>query len=196
MVKRSVNSPWGNVYKEGLPSTAVDDKTEVDQEVRPTINTGSIDVRTGKWEGVTHSDENFKDFTTHLAIPNGAAVLAPATATRDYIDMTGFSDLFIAIKPSNGGNFAIEAVMGPDTNTFANLTPVVSALGLRGCFNGIGSEHDLELMFKEDAEPLTADGWNILIIEGRLKDQKNMQFKITNGSGGESNIEFAYLRVV
>ena len=51
-------------------------------------------------------------------------------------------------------------------------------------------------MFKEDAEPLTADGWNILIIEGRLKDQKNMQFKITNGSGGESNIEFAYLRVV
>jgi hypothetical protein len=193
LVKRSVNSPWGNVYKEGLPSTAVDDKTLVDQEVRPTINTGSIDVRTGKWEGVTHSDENFKDFTTHLAIPNGAAVLAPATATRDYIDMTGFSDLFFAIKPSNGGNFAIEAVMGPDTNTFANLTPVDPAVTIK---TSVSPNTTLSSAFYDSAETLTADVWNIYNIQTVLSNQKNLQFKILNNSGGESNIEFAYLRMV
>ena len=193
MVKRSVNSPWGNVYKEGLPSTAVDDKTLVDQEVRPTINTGSIDVRTGKWEGVTHSDENFKDFTTHLAIPNGAAVLAPATATRDYIDMTGFSDIFIAIKPSNGGAVAITAVMGPDTNTFANLTPVDPAVTIK---TSVSPNTTLSSAFYDSAETLTADVWNIYNIQTVLSNQKNLQFKILNNSGGESNIEFAYLRMV
>jgi hypothetical protein len=193
LVKRSVNSPWGNVYKEGLPSTAVDDKTLVDQEVRPTINTGSIDVRTGKWEGVTHSDENFKDFTTHLAIPNGAAVLAPATATRDYIDMTGFSDIFIAIKPSNGGAVAITAVMGPDTNTFANLTPVDPAVTIK---TSVSPNTTLSSAFYDSAETLTADVWNIYNIQTVLSNQKNLQFKILNNSGGESNIEFAYLRMV
>ena len=40
--------------------------------------------------------------------------------------MTGFSSLFIAIKPTNGGNYAVKAVMGPDTVSFANLNPVKS----------------------------------------------------------------------
>ena len=35
--------------------------------------------------------------------------------------MTGFNNLFLAIKPSNQGSYAMQAVMGPDTNRFANF---------------------------------------------------------------------------
>jgi len=194
LVKRSVNSPWGNVYKEGLPSTAVDDKTLVDQEVRPVINTGSIDVRTGKWEGVTLSDEDFRIDAEHLAIPNGAAVLSPQSQP-DRINTTGFQDLAIALKVSNGGTFSIVAVMGPDTNTFANLTPVDAAVTLKGAFRSTATQDDFETLIF-DSETLTANVWNIFMIQGRVPNQKNMQFKITNSSGGESSIQFAYLRVV
>jgi len=198
LVKRSVNSPWGNVYKEGLPSTAVDDKTLVDQEVRPTINTGSIDVRTGKWTGVTLSDESFKGFTTHT-VPNGALELFPVDETSSKIDMTGFSDIFIAIKPSNGGNYAFTAVMGLGTNLFGGLTPLNAAsnlVGVSAADSTASQNQNMNNLFIDTDEALTADVWNIFIIQDRLRGQKNMQFKITNSSGGESTIEFAYLRAV
>ena len=51
-------------------------------------------------------------------------------------------------------------------------------------------------MFNDGAEAFTADVWNILTIQQRLKDQKNLQFKITNNSGGSSDIEFAFMRLI
>ena len=109
--------------------------------------------------------------------------------------MTGYSDMFIAIKPSNGGNVALVAVMGPDTNTFANLTPLNAAATLRGS-TFPNSTDDIGPLLNQSTEALTADVWNIYLIENRLKDQKNLQFKITNNSGGNSDIEFAFMRIV
>ena len=43
---------------------------------------------------------------------------------------------------------------------------------------------------------LTANVWNILTIEGTLTGQKLLQFKIVNNSGGESDIETAFMRLV
>ena len=161
MANRKSNSPWGSSYKEGLPSTAVDDSVDIDQNVRATINTGVIDVRTGQWQGITVSDPQMTGFTIAEAIPNSGTALFPDTQNFPSIDMTGYSDIFIAIKPNNGGNIGIEAVMGPD-----------------------------------GSEAVTADVWNILAIVGRLANQKNLQFKVTNSNLGESNIEFAFMRVV
>ena len=114
-------------------------------------------------------------------------------AQPDFIDMTGYTDLFIAIKPSNGGNYAIVAVMGPDTNTFANLTPLASARTLR-IFEDQSATS--ESAVNQSAEDCQSDLWNIFGIQGRLANQKNLQFKLTNNSGGNSDITFAYLRVV
>lgn len=194
MVNRKSNSPWGSSYKEGLPSTAVNDTVDIDQNVRATISTGVIDVATGQWEGNILSDKQFLIDATHEAVANGAAVLSPQ-AQPDRIDMTGYSDMFIAIKPSNGGNVALVAVMGPTTNMYANLTPLNAAATLRGS-TFPNSTDDIGPLLNQSTEALTADVWNIYLIENRLKDQKNLQFKITNNSGGPSNIEFAYLRVV
>lgn len=193
MTKRKSNSPWGSAYKEGLPSTAVNDRIEVDEILYPSVNTGTINVATGQWEGITLSDQNFTIDAIHEGVANTAVVLSPQ-ATPDYIDMTGFKDLFIAIKPTETGNCAIKAVFGPGTNTFSNLSPINAAAGIKVI--PIEGTDAWETAVDDPAEALTADVWNILFIQNRLAGQKVMQFQITNNSGGESDITFAYLRMI
>lgn len=192
MAKRT-NSPWSKTYKEGLSTTAVNDHVNIDQTVAGTITTGVIDVATGQWKGITVTDDSFTIDATHEAIPNGASVLSPQ-AEPDYIDMTDFDHVQIAIKPTNGGNYAIQAVMGPNHNMYTNLTPVNPAVLLRGN-SGDATPNDMENLFSDGAESLTADVWNIFMIRTTLANQKLLQFKLTNNSGGESDIQFAYLRV-
>ena len=195
MANRKSNSPWGSSYKEGLPSTAVNDTVDIDQNVRATISTGVIDVATGQWEGNRLSDKQFTIDATHEAVANGAIVLSPQSQPNR-IDMTGYTDLFIAIKPSDGGNVAIKAVMGPDTNYFANLTPVDANTTLKGSNALDGGGDDFNSLLSDSTQALTVDVWNIFYINKSLKDQKNLQIQITNNAGSPSNIEFAYMRVV
>ena len=191
---RRTNSPWSKTYKEGLPTTAVNDHVNIDQTVAGTITTGVIDSATGQWKGITVTDDAFLIDATHEATPDSAAVLVPQ-ATPDYIDTTGYQDLTIALKVSNAGTYSIVAVMGPATNYYANLTPVDSGITLKGAFRSTATQDDFEaLVF--DSETMAADVWNIVQIQGRVANQKLLQFKITNSSGGESDIQFAYLRVV
>lgn len=192
MAKRKTNSPWGSAYKEGLPSTAVNDRVEVDEILYPSVNTGNIDVRTGQWEGVRLSDKTFTIDVTHAGVANGANVLSPQ-ATPDFIDMTGYTNIFIGLKPTNAGSYSLSAVMGPNHNAFANLSPVNAATILRGVRN---FGQDIDPLFQDAADTMSANVWNIFIIRGTLVNQKLLQFNIVNNSGGESDIQFAYLRVV
>ena len=188
---RKAIAPWSTEREQGIESATVDSNIETPQYLQPVVNTGTIDLN-GNWIGNATSDRVFKIDAAHLAIPNGGDVLVPQ-AQPDFIDMTGYTDLFIAIKPSNGGNYAIVAVMGPDTNTFANLTPLASARTLR-IFEDQSATS--ESAVNQSAEDCQSDLWNIFGIQGRLANQKNLQFKLTNNSGGNSDITFAYLRVV
>ena len=77
---------------------------------------------------------------------------------------------------------------------YTNLTPVNPAVLLRGN-SGDATPNDMENLFSDGAESLTADVWNIFMIRTTLANQKLLQFKLTNNSGGESAIQFAYLRV-
>ena len=188
---RKAIAPWSTESEQGIESATVDSNIETPQYLQPVVNTGTIDLN-GNWIGNATSDRVFKIDAAHLAIANGGDVLVPQ-AQPDFIDMTGYTDLFIAIKPSNGGNYAIVAVMGPDTNTFANLTPLASARTLR-IFEDQSATS--ESAVNQSAEDCQSDLWNIFGIQGRLANQKNLQFKLTNNSGGNSDITFAYLRVV
>ena len=192
MPQRKANSPWGSAYKEGLPTTSVNDSIDVDQMIRPMVDCGVISRESGQWEGVTTSDEQFIGITINLSVANSAAVLVPDTNAYPSIDMTGFQDLYFALKPSNGGNFAVSAVMGPDTEPFGGLTPVNAAQALKGAVG----RNDFDNILVDGADGMIADVWNIFYIQNRLNGQKNMQFQITNNSGGSSNIEFAFLRMV
>ena len=189
-------APWSRETSDGLITSAVDSHVRVSQDVVPAITVGTIDKLSGKWNGVTVSDSLFLVDPTHEAVANGATVLSPQRSDHEYIDMTGFSNLFFAIKPSNGGACAIDAVMAPATYPFANLSPVNAAASLRGNRDPLSTSITLANLFTDSAETLTADVWNIFVIEGALQNQKLLQFKITNNSGGPSNIQFASLRVV
>ena len=85
--------------------------------------------------------------------------------------------------------------MGPDTDSYANLSPVNAAATLRGASRPDSSS--IDKILDDAAESLTADVWNIFIIgSSKLANQKLLQFKITNNTGGSSDIEVMYLRSV
>jgi hypothetical protein len=186
-------APWSAETAQGIKTDPVDSNIDVKQQVVPALTVGTINAKTGEWTGVLESDTDFLIDATHDGVPNGAAVLVPQ-AQPDFIDMTGYNDLFIAIKPSDGGNVKIEAVMGPDTNYFANLQPVNAAALLKG--NDPESTGNIAILLSDAAENLTVDVWNIFVFKNILRNQKLLQFKLTNNAGSSSNIQFAYLRVV
>jgi len=191
---RKVYAPFSQ-SAENTGTTPIEGYVDVNQAIYPAVNTGLINEN-GKWIGLKSSDEQFRIDAKHEAIPNGAAVLSPQSDPQ-YIDMTGFNDLFIGLRVSNGGNFRIEAVMAPDTNSFANLSPINAASVLRGSFTLASDAAAFQNLLLDSAESLTADVWNIFNIGlNRLANQKLLQFKLTNNSGGESNIELATMRVV
>ena len=190
-------APWSRETEDGLITSAVDSHVRVSQDVVPALNVGTIDKLTGKWQGVTVSDSIFLVDPTHEGIPNGATVLSPQQADHEFINMTGYNDLLVAIKPSASGNFAITAVMGPDSYNYANLNPVDAASTLMGAWMGQNDQsYTFRGLFDDSAQALTADVWNIFNFVNLLKNQKLLQFKITNNTGGPSNIQFASLRVV
>ena len=191
-------APWSLAREAGIESATVDGTIEVPQYVQPVLDTGFVDEK-GDWKGAKSSDKDFIAFGKEEGIANGGTILAPSVNADGTwpLDMTGYNDIVIAIKPSNGGNCAITAVMGPDSNSFSNLNPVNAAATLRCVFlGGDASQHETIAAFNDSSEALTADVWNIFMIYGRLANQKLLQFKIVNNSGGSSDIETAFLRLV
>ena len=188
-------APWSLSREAGIESATVDGRIEVPQYVQPTLNTGFVDEK-GDWKGSKSNDKVFIAFEIHESIANGGTLLAPnANADGTWpLDMTGYRDVLIAIKPTNGGDCAIEAVMG--TESFANLNPVNAGATLRGALYATTPSSDFEDLFVDSAESLTADVWNIFLISRLLAGQKLLQFKITNNSGGASTIETAFMRLV
>lgn len=188
-------APWSLTRKAGVQSATVDGDIEVPQYIQPTLDTGFVDFK-GDWKGRVSSDEQFFAFGYDEGIPNAGEILAPqATGSNWPLDMTGFNAVQIAIKPTNGGSYRVEAVMGPNDFSYANLNPVNPASTLYGNV-GQNNPQDFTLLFAEDAQTLTADVWNIYVITNNLHDQKLLQFKIVNNSGADSTIETAFMRLV
>ena len=194
MAKRKAYAPFSLTSEAGVAQTPVEGYIDVEQKIYPTVSTGTVNEN-GKWAGVKSNDDEFIGLTKAVSIPNGGEVLFPDTSNVPSIDMTGFSSLFIAIKPTNAGNYATEAVMGPDTIRFANLEPVNAAAALKGNADRTNIS-SLASALIDSSEALTADVWNIFYILDKLGNQKNMQFKITNNSGGSSNIVFGFMRLI
>jgi hypothetical protein len=191
-------APWSLTRKAGVQSATVDGTIEVPQYIQPVLDTGFVDEK-GDWKGTKSSDEEFHAFDKHVGIPNNGEILTPQSVSDSYwvLDMTGFNDLQIAIRTTSGGNYEVEAVMGPDTNSYANLNPVNPAASLRGNTSTNESESGLYTLFSDTSEAMTADVWNIFMINSnRLANQKLLQFKITNKSGSEATIETAFMRLV
>jgi hypothetical protein len=195
---RKASAPWSAQREAGIESATVDSTIEVPQYLQPIVDTGIIN-KEGNWKGIVSSDETFRIDTTFESIANGAEILAPQKANREFIDMTGYNTIFLAINPTNAGAYALSAVMAPQQYPFANLTPVNSGQLLKGLINSdttSSNNQNMNNLYVDTSESLVADVWNIFMIEGRLANQKVLQFKIANNSGDVSTIDFAYMRVV
>jgi len=190
-------APWSLSREAGIESATVDGTIEVPQYVQPTLDTGFVDEK-GNWKGVKSSDKDFIAFQTDVGIANGATIITPGVNPEQSdtwpLDMTGYRDIQFAIKPTNGGAYATQAVMGPASLSYSNLNPVNAASGLRGG-QGTGPISNMDL-FLDASETCTADVWNIFYIGDMLRNQKLLQFQITNNSGGISTIETAFMRIV
>ena len=194
MPRKSI-APWSERVSEGLIDQPIDSQLEAGQILSATVDTGFID-QDGTWKGVVSSDTIAIPGILAAGIANGGTILTPsANADGSWpLDMTGYTDIFIAFKVSTGGNFKIEAVMGPDSNSFGGLSPVNAAAVLKG--TTLQGDFQLGQVLVDSAEALTNDVWNIFMIQGRLANQKLLQFKITNNSGDVSDIETAFFRIV
>jgi len=194
MARKSI-APWSERVSEGLIDQPIDSQIQASQTLRATVDTGFID-QTGTWKGVVSSDAIFGITQTDLGIANGGEILTPSANTDGTwpLDMTGYRHLLMAIKPTNAGNVAITAVMGPADVSFANLSPVNAAADLRGNL-GAGNSGFSNLLL-DSSDSLTADVWNIFMLSETLHNQKLLQFSITNNSGGSSDIETAFMRIV
>ena len=189
-------APWSLAREAGIESATVDGTIEVPQYVQPVLDTGFVDEK-GDWKGAKSNDKDFIAFQIDIGIANGAAFITPGQNADGTwpLDMTGYTDIQIALKPTNGGNYALKAVMAPDTLSYANLNPVNAAAMLRGN-TGDATPNDFENLFSDGTEAMTADVWNIFMLRNVLKNQKLLQFEITNNSGGSSDVETAFMRLV
>jgi len=192
--KRKVYAPFSLTSEAGVAQTPVEGYIDVIQTVFPSVTTGTINEN-GKWIGVKGNDSEFIGLTTHVQVADGASTLSPDTTNHPSINMDGFSRLQIGIKVSNAGNYTIKAVTGPDTIPNFNLRPTVAGVVCRITDNTGGS---LENAFSSNNENISAsDVWYIFTIDqNRLADQNNIQIFIVNNSGGISDIEFAFRRIV
>ena len=197
--KRKAYAPFSLTSEAGVAQTPVEGYIDVNQSIYPVVNTGVVNEN-GKWEGVKADDSEFRIFAADLLVGNGAAIEVPTgpAAEDNFIDMSGFNSMFIAFKVTNTGNYRIEAIMAPSTYSFSNLTPVNEGAVLRGntnAWNG-SSLSEIGNLVLDSSDTLTADKWNIFAIQDRLAGQKSFQLKVTNNSGGDSDIQFAYMRLV
>ena len=196
--KRKAYAPFSLTSEAGVGQTPVEGYVDVNQMIYPSVDTGVIDEN-GEWKGVKANDKEFIAFTKDETIPNTGEILTPSSNPDGSwpLDMTGYNDVMIAVKPSRAGNYAMSAVMGPDSVSFANLNPVAAASILRGADFDRGGTADLQPLFEDGAQSLTADVWNIFPIFSVLSNQKLLQFKIVNNTGGEAaSIECAFMRLV
>ena len=126
MAKRKAYAPFSLTSEAGVAQTPVEGYIDVEQKIYPIGSKGTINEN-GKWAGVISDDTEFFGFTKAENVTNGGEFLCPDTSRVPSLDMTGFRDLFIAFRPTEGGGsgYNILAVMGPDTERFANLQPVL-----------------------------------------------------------------------
>jgi len=188
-------TPFSTRAKEGATDSPLGDFVNVDQSIVSTADVGFYDSNTGKLTGVRASDKLFGQIQLDEGIANGATIITPSVNADGTwpLDMTGYNSIFLAINPSNGGNYAISAVMGPDAISFGGLSPLDPASLLQG---NLYSKQEFQNLLRDTSHALTVDVWNLMYIQDTLQNQKVLMFSIVNNSGGSSDIQTAFMRVV
>tara|TARA_R100000654_G_scaffold10207_1_gene22883 strand:+ start:105 stop:692 length:588 start_codon:yes stop_codon:yes gene_type:complete len=192
--KRKVYAPFSLTSEAGVAQTPVEGYIDVNQTIYPSVSTGTINEN-GTWTGVKSDDEEFFGFTKAEQVDGGTTFLTPDTGTVNFIDMSGFRHLQIAVLCNRSINIKLEALMGPDTNRFANLSPVAPAALLK-FVDGATGQTNFDNVLRDTSEAISSVGWNLFTVMNRMQGQKMMQIRVGNEDASAANFEVAFRRLV
>jgi hypothetical protein len=190
MAKRKAYAPFSLTSEAGVAQTPVEGYIDVEQKIYPTVGTGTVNEN-GKWTGVKSNDAEFIGLQKDLLIANGASIVNNTT-----IDCTDFDNLMFAIKPSNAGNFILTLnISGTETgdDSYYNLKPVNTDFFAFATLRTDSSANLLDQLLVAE-NTYAADVWSVI----KVNETKGFKFvmKITNASGGDSDIETAFMRII
>ena len=188
--KRKAYAPFSQTSEAGVAQTPVEGYIDVNQTIYPTVQTGVVNEK-GQWTGVKSNDNEFIELQKDVAIANGGEVLSVRA-----IDMTHHDLLMFAIKPSNAGNVKFQLLLsGTETgnDSYFNLRPVKTDLSAFTTLRTDASTHNFDFVL-DVTQSCDADVWSVFKINDCMGFKLIM--KITNNSGGNSDIEQAYMRVI
>ncbi len=186
---RTGYAPWSLTREAGVQSATVDGTIEVPQYIQPTIDTGFVDLK-GNWKGVRSSDETFFIDAKNDLVANGAEIISNSVIDMQYHDI-----LMIAINVSNTGNFVFELLQagGPEDEYF-NLKPSNTSANPRSTLRTDSATNTFDSILSDTENLNTSDVWTVFKCND-LKGYK-IKLKITNSSGGNSDIQTAIMRVI
>ena len=186
--KRTGYAPYSLTREAGVQSATVNGTIDVIQEIRPVINAGFLD-ETGDWKGQKSSDLQFINLQTDLAIADNAEIIS-----NKVIDTYGYSRFNIAIQVSRAGNYTFELILGGTTDdSYLNLNPINTNFSARATVRTDSSTNAF-ITLLNDQETVSADVWSIYQVNDVA--DFHLKLKITNQSGGISNIQTAIQRLV
>tara|TARA_B100000161_G_scaffold124836_1_gene88558 strand:+ start:2879 stop:3451 length:573 start_codon:yes stop_codon:yes gene_type:complete len=187
--KRKVYAPFSLTSEAGVAQTPVEGYIDVNQTIYPTVNTGTVNEN-GTWTGVTANDSEFINLQKDEVIADGANIISVNT-----IDMFKHDIVMFALKVSNAGDYNVAfMVSGSENNDkYFNLNPVNTNITAEATVRTDSQTHVLDHIFN-DTIPMSADVWHPV----KINDCKGFKLiaRITNNSGGNSNIEHAIMRIV
>lgn len=197
MPRKSI-APWSERVSEGLIDQPIDSSIEASQTLTAIVDTGFID-QTGTWKGVVSSDSKFSSIQSDLGIADGVSIITPSKNADGTwpLDMTGYCDVALALNVSRTGNYAIKAIFAPADVPFKGLSPVDTASTIDIIDVGSSNNTSFYAALQDAATAMdTVNVWKVLMIKDRLTNQATLQFHITNNTGGSSDIQTAYMRIV
>lgn len=187
--KRKVYAPFSLTSEAGVAQTPVEGYIDVNQTIYPTVSTGTINEN-GTWTGVKSNDSEFINLQTDLAVGNGATIIS-----NKVINMQNYDILMLAIKVSNAGNYVFELLLGGDVDDgYYNLKPVNTAMTLKSTLRTDSATNTFDSVLSDTENLNTGAVWFVF----KINDLKgfNLKYKITNSSGGASNMETAIMRIL
>lgn len=193
--KRKVYAPFSQTSEAGVTQTPVEGYIDVNQTIYPTVSTGVVNEK-GQWAGIKSDDLEFLGFTKHVQVAANAGVLCPDTNEFPSINMAGFRHLQFAVRSSRSDTIKLNAVLGPDTIRFANLSPIAAGTDAKFMSDARYVDEAFDNIMNDTSELMTADAWCLFTVLNRFQGQLNVQVKVTNNAGDPTDFEFAFRRLV
>jgi hypothetical protein len=187
--ERTGYAPWSLTREAGVESATVDGTIKIPQYCQPTLDTGFVDEK-GNWQGRKSSDRGFLDIQTDLAIADNGEIFS-----NKVIDMYGYSRFNMAIQVSRAGNYYFELSFFADTDdTYLNLKPIATNRRPKATIRTDSSTNTFTTLLSDQEDIDLANVWYVYQIND-VGDFR-LGLKVTNQSGGNSNIQTAIQRLV